>query len=224
MNVEFANKEGFLHSVNEIFRQQVYLFRAKSSVPFIIDAGANIGLSIIYFKLLYPESSIVAYEPDPLVFELLQKNVSTVAFTRIDLRNVAAWVEDTTLTFYKEGSLAGSTEVDFSRKNDTCSVRAERLKNVIQSRQVDFLKLDIEGAENKVLFDIENELRNVDRLFFEYHCVPGTKQELGNLLNMIERSGFRYSINGTYGADHPFIRPKDYEFELQMNVSCYRPQ
>jgi FkbM family methyltransferase len=41
--------------------------------PYIIDAGANIGLSIIYFKKKYPNSKIVAFEPDKLIFNILKK-------------------------------------------------------------------------------------------------------------------------------------------------------
>src|SRR5687768_2021146 len=46
----FASPSWFLHSVQEIFIDEVYRFRPSCANPLIIDCGANIGLSAIYFK------------------------------------------------------------------------------------------------------------------------------------------------------------------------------
>jgi hypothetical protein len=69
---------------------------------------------------------------------------------------------------------------------------------------VDFLKMDIEGAEAEVLLDIESELHSVQNLFFEYHSTPGKQQVLGELLSVVTKAGFRYIINGTHGPSLPF--------------------
>jgi hypothetical protein len=42
------------HSLQEIFLEETYKFTSPKPDPVIIDCGANIGLSIIYFKKLYP--------------------------------------------------------------------------------------------------------------------------------------------------------------------------
>jgi hypothetical protein len=47
--VAFADIDGYLHSVSEIFGDEVYRFQCQTVAPHIIDAGANIGLSVIYF-------------------------------------------------------------------------------------------------------------------------------------------------------------------------------
>lgn len=218
--VEFSANEGFLHSVREIFYDEVYKFRAKNTRPYIVDAGANIGLSVRYFKRLYPEATILAYEPDAAIFDILTRNVG--GRPGVELRRAAAWIEDTELTFYSEGSLAGSSEMDFANGGKATVVKAERLLDRLD-RPVDFLKIDIEGAENKVLFDIEPALGNVDHLFFEYHSVPGQKQLLSELLDLVRRAGFRYVINGAHGATHPFVDQVPHGFDLQLNVSCIRP-
>ena len=48
----------------ELFEHQIYKFKCDTETPYIIDCGANIGLSIIYFKLLFPKAEIIAFEPD----------------------------------------------------------------------------------------------------------------------------------------------------------------
>lgn len=219
--VRFSNQEGLLHSIRELFCDEVYRFRAVREDPRIIDAGANIGLSVIYFKRLYPLARIVAYEPDKALFELLRYNVG--AYSDVDLHEAAAWTSDGTLTFYSEGSLAGSTEIDFANFGKATVVRSERLLDQLAGEPVDFLKIDIEGAENSVLFDVADELSNVQHLFFEYHSVPGKDQQLGDLLNLVRSAGFRYSINGAHGARLPFVETLPHGFDLQLNVFCFRP-
>ena len=218
----YSDGKGFLHSLKEIFADEVYRFDTPTPAPFIIDAGANIGLSVLYFKRLHPRSRIIAFEPDPTIFEVLNKNVASSQLDQVDTRQAAVWTEDGELRFFSEGSLAGSSEVDLRAQGLATMVRAERLKPLLQNEKVDFLKIDIEGAENAVMFDIEDELDNVEHLFFEYHSVLGKDQMLGDLLNIASRKGFRYVINGPHGARLPFIDRKTRTFDLQLNVSCFR--
>lgn len=219
--IRHSSAGGFLHSVHEIFGDEVYRFDAAIPAPHIIDAGANIGLSILYFKRRFPDATIVAYEPDAAIFELLRGNVGHLP--GVELRRAAAWVEDTTLSFWSEGSLAGSVELDSENRNQVVNVPAERLRTELAKRPVDFLKIDIEGAENSVLFDIADALDGVGLLFFEYHSNPDKPQLLGELLNLVTRAGFRYSINGTHGPVHPFVEAINHGFDLQANVFCFRP-
>ena len=51
--------------------------------------GANIGLSVLYFKRLFPACRIYAYEPDPYIFEILQRNVTEFHLTDVTLVNEA---------------------------------------------------------------------------------------------------------------------------------------
>lgn len=221
--LRYSSAGGLLHSVREIFREEVYRFDAANGrAPRIVDAGANIGLSVLYFKRRHPDATIVAYEPDPDIFAMLKANVGDLP--GVELREAAAWVEDATLAFHAEGSLAGSLELDAEKRGRRIEVRAERLKTELAKAHVDFLKIDIEGAENSVLFDIADELANVDLLFFEYHGDPAKPQRLGDLLNLVSRAGFRYALGGAHGSAHPFTDPPPHAFDVQLNVSCFRPE
>src|SRR5688572_17057445 len=59
--ISFLSPFWFLHSVDEIFVEEVYKFKAESDHPVILDCGANIGLSLVYFKKLYPNAHIIAF-------------------------------------------------------------------------------------------------------------------------------------------------------------------
>jgi FkbM family methyltransferase len=177
----------------------------------------------LYFKRLFPDCRIIAYEPDPDIFQLLSENVKNSNLQNVELRQAGVWVEDTDLVFYSEGSLACSSMVDFISAGNTKKIRAERLRPVLQRHKIDFLKIDIEGAENRVLFDIESELENISHLFFEYHGQSRDEQLLGEMLQLVKRAGFRYVINGCHAPQYPFIQRINKGFDLQLNVSCYRP-
>ncbi len=67
-----------MHSFDEIITQEIYRFKADTDAPLILDCGANIGLSALYFQRLYPKARIMAFEPDTHNFELLTKTCRTM--------------------------------------------------------------------------------------------------------------------------------------------------
>src|SRR3989344_6241937 len=52
----------FLGMFEEIFIQKQYYFDSRNRRPLIVDCGSNIGLSVVFFKILYPEAKIIAFE------------------------------------------------------------------------------------------------------------------------------------------------------------------
>lgn len=217
----FTDAMGFLHSLDEIFADEIYKFTTEKEDPCIIDCGANMGLSILYFKKLYPESKIIGFEPDENTFDILQKNTLEYSDS-VTLYKEAVWTENTELTFFSEGSLAGSTVVDFSNKNDTKKVKAVDFKQYL-NQKIDFLKIDIEGAENQLIFDIKGHLDNVNKLFLEYHGIIDEIQNLGNILNLLTDKGFEYYIRlAGETISHPFCDEKPSSFNQQLNILCYR--
>lgn len=216
----FSDAAGYLHSVDEIFGEDVYKFTSASNSPYIIDCGANMGLSILYFKKNYPDSTILAFEPDHKTFNILKEN--TVHFHGVTLKEEAVWTHDTTLNFYSEGSLAGSAMVDFANKNDKTSVDAIDLKKHL-NKKVDFLKIDIEGAENELIFYIKDHLSQVDKMFLEYHGLIDQPQNLGEILNLLKEAGFQYYIRlAGETLQFPFCHEKPTAFNQQLNIFCYR--
>jgi len=218
--VMYSDYLGFIHSTEEIFVDECYKFNSLNKNPLIIDCGTNIGISIIYFKTLYPDAKIIAFEPDTKIFSLLEKNLAR--FNHIELHNTGVWIDDAFLNFYSEGSLAGSFVVDFENKTDIIKTPTLRLKSFL-NQKVDFLKIDIEGTENDLMADLEPELKNVENIFLEYHSITGLDQKLGEILNILSRSGFRYYIKeATNISNHPFLGISTTNFDMQLNIFGYR--
>lgn len=239
----------FIESIEEIFIDEVYKFETDNPSPVIIDCGANWGLSVIYFKFNHPRAKIFAYEADHNIFTMAVDNLKSFDFKDVYLYNNAIWDEDCNIVFSSEGSVGGSvTELDISPDEDDYKnappgtwvgnyntyfgvhkankneVRAVRLKNILKEHlKIDFLKIDIEGAEHKVILDCAEELFRVEKMFIEYHSSPGHPQLLDQILKVITESGFRYYIKeAATNYVHPFVRSRDLLYDLQLNIFCFR--
>ena len=217
----FISPTELMHGLNEIFIEEVYKQELPSK-PFIIDCGANIGLSVIYLKNLYPDAEIVAFEPDEQNFQLLQKNIASFGFKNVEVRKEAVWVENTVLQFASEGSM--SSRIGDGSSQDTIPVKAVRLKDFL-NRPVDFLKIDIEGAEFQVISDVAGQLQHVKNLFLEYHGSFRQNAELNKIFSLIVENGFSYYIKeATSVYDNPFERrsKNPLTYDVQLNIFCFR--
>ena len=72
--IYFSNFNSTLYSLEEIFFYKSIDFKAENINPVIIDAGANVGISALYYKKLYPNAEITCIEPVPQTFNNLKKN------------------------------------------------------------------------------------------------------------------------------------------------------
>ncbi|WP_289045541.1 FkbM family methyltransferase [uncultured Olleya sp.] len=223
LNFNFSDSIGFLHSFDEIFVEEVYRFESDKKSPLIIDCGSNVGLSILYFREKFPEAKIIGFEADNKIFNLLKNNISQFYNSdKIQILKKAVWTKDTILTFFTEGSLAGSLNIDFAGNNAKEKVQAVDFKKYLKE-EVDFLKIDIEGAENELIFNIKEDLKNVKNLFLEYHGLINEKQNLGDILNLLSDVGFEYYIRlAGETLKYPFCKETPKKFNQQLNIFCFR--
>jgi FkbM family methyltransferase len=216
--IYFSDGNGFLSNVKELYVEEPYFFESETDSPRIIDGGAYIGLSILYFKKLYPKANITAFEADPSTYQYLKKNVEEQALTDVETINKALWNKESTMTFYGTNAMASSLLFNVNQTGTAIEVQTISLRNWLQE-QVDFLKLDIEGAEYAVLSDVKNDLANVKRIFIEYHSNFNEPQQLDEILAILSQAGFRYYITEANNyAKKPFLGLKKDSFDLQLNI------
>lgn len=220
---ELVDSASFLSSYREIFEREIYRFRATTPEPYIIDCGANVGLSVLYFKRLYPRARVVAFEPDDQIFDVLRRNLERHGCSDVELHRRALWHEETTLNFWSEGADGGR----LSGKGGAPAVkrvRTARLRDFLD-RPVDLLKIDIEGAETEVLSDCADLLGRVEHLFVEYHSFVSAPQTLDRLTAIIAAAGFRLHVQPIAPAPHPFIgRDVDAGMDMQLNLFAFRTE
>jgi FkbM family methyltransferase len=221
--IRFSSPFWFLHSIDEIFIQEVYKFCSEKESPYIIDCGSNIGLSVIYFKTLFSKARVVAFEADPTVFDELRNNIGEYGYNDVSLVNAAVWTDNTTITFKSEGSVGGMINPTGTSETNDVQVPAIRLKEYLEE-EIDFLKIDIEGAEYLVLKDCKALLSNVRNLFIEYHEEKLDAQKLHEILQWLDHAGFKYYIKEAWNnMTNPFTKKYNDHFHSQLNIFCFRP-
>lgn len=186
-----------------IFNKKAYHFDTSTPTPLVIDGGGHIGTSTLYFKSIYPQSKIIVFEPDPHSLKLLRKNLDANKLTDIQVIESGLYSEDTKINFNNDHTDGG--KISNSGSN---SINSERLSKYINSG-VDFLKLNIEGAELEVLKELEQsgKLKNIKEMCIEWHSFAGQDQNLGELLTIFERNNFKYLINHFDYRINPRLKP-----------------
>jgi FkbM family methyltransferase len=192
-----------LYLFKEVFLSKEYYFRSEKSNPAIIDCGANIGMAVLYFKFLYPDSIIWAFEPNPLAFQLLSKNVTQNNLTNVELRNVALSNRDGSIEFFtkgKQGMLVAS--IIKERGGDECiSIPSQKMSDFIKNDKFDLLKMDIEGAETEVLEDLVSagKITNISSYIIEYHHrISHNKTSLAGFIIPFENLGYGYNVKTSF--------------------------
>jgi FkbM family methyltransferase len=216
--LEIADAASFLFMYKEIFEREIYKFQSSRKAPLIVDCGANIGMSIIYFKKLYRNAEVIAFEPDKRIFGLLQKNVSSFHLNDVELINKGLWDKETTLNFEAEGADAGRVSGN-ENDNAISTIEVVKLSGYLNNT-VDFLKIDIEGAELTVLQECKDKLTNVQNIFVEYHSFLDQEQTLEQILKILREAGFRYYIDAPgLASKNPFIEVREsLGMDMQLNI------
>jgi FkbM family methyltransferase len=205
--VKFCTYASYAHLFNEIFVDQQYHFVADRENPFIIDCGSNIGMSVLYFKMLYPRSTILAFEPDRDAFLCLVTNIRANGLESVFAEEKALSSRKGQTTLYYDRSNPGALGVSTIRERmpkEKRAVEAVRLSEYID-REVDFLKMDVEGAEGDILEEVSGrgKLSLVRRMVIEFHHhITKDRDVLSRILGLLEVAGFGYQVQAA--AERPF--------------------
>lgn len=208
-----------VHQLREIFIEENLKFIADTAQPVIYDCGANVGTSVLYFKKIFPEARINAFEAAKTMIPYLEQNLArNHASDQVELIPKAVWTSNGYVDFGSDGADSGS----LFYKNNVSKVESIRLKEwLANEKQVDFLKLDIEGAESAVIQDCNEALLKVKFMFIEYHSFIDKEQELDKILHTLSRNNFRYALTTVYAPSTKFDSKKNGSGSMDMILNIY---
>ncbi|MHA4811978.1 FkbM family methyltransferase [Flavitalea flava] len=221
--IAFKDATEFLVSIDELFINEFYKFRSHTDRPKIIDCGSYIGTSILYFKVNYPNAIVTGFEPDPSNYTLLKRNLDNWAFNDTHVFNAAIWINNDSISFTSSGNMGSKIEMGTNLPDGNGKVKCVRLSELL-NEEIDFLKVDIEGAELPVLRDCSDNLKNVRNLFIEYHGKYSKLSELNEILDILLRNDFKYYIKeGSVVHPKPFL-DKDItvDYDMLLNIFAFR--
>jgi FkbM family methyltransferase len=141
-------------------------------VDCIVDIGANVGATTVLFANEYADARVVAFEPEPKTFQLLQKN--TADFSRVEVYPHGLYDADKEATLFrdKEDSVTRSLAegIDTKPTGDTIKLRdAGKCFRSLSIDKINILKLDTEGAERHILSSIKEMLPQILVIYIEFH-------------------------------------------------------
>jgi len=229
VNVELAGRPfrvpdplSFYWSYKEIVEDRIYDFPCTNNPMRILDLGANCGLSGLFFLLRYPNARVTCVEADPKLFDILQKNLLAVdSMNPVNFVPAAVSCTAGEIDFHSSGADSGRLTPHLMLPSATHRVRSVTLDSLIEE-PIDFLKMDIEGAEIDVLLT-SVKLEAVSRIFVEYHSFMGREQRLDELLSYLRQLGFRTWIQTQYCPALPFHETRPHaDMDLQLNIFAKR--
>ena len=163
-----------------------------------MDCGANIGMAVLFFKAVRPDSEIVAFEPHPVTFARLVETIDSNGVHDVHAENAAVGDKDGTAAFYTHqsdrGSLIGSLDRSWGG-DERLEIRIVHLSGWIRE-PVDFLKIDVEGAEYDVIDDLieTDAIRWVREAAIEYHDLDTKPGRLTRMTKALEAAGFHIQV------------------------------
>jgi FkbM family methyltransferase len=174
----------------------------------IIDGGANIGLSAIWFAQQCPEAKVIALEPDSANYEILLKN--TAPFPNIIPILGGVWNRCCSLVCQNRAVRPDSFQFIECDNEAIDAIRAYDISQILQDygdQEIDILKLDVEGAEEMIFSENYNGwLDYINLLFIEFH---GSKAR-DKVERVMHDAGYEQSRSG---ENDVFMRPVGNRFD-----------
>ena len=198
--ISFLDPGSFRYLCRRVSWTAPCYFQAETETPLFSICGSNIGMSILFFKKLYPKARIVAFEPDPFTFAALSTNISQNHLSEVQLHQAALGKFDGEIEFFRDACTQSSSLMmsTVRERHDGPSIEVPALKlSTFITSAVDLLKIDVEGAEFAVLTDLANagKLRFIRRIHLEYHHhIDHSVDNLSSLLRLMEEHGFGYQL------------------------------
>jgi FkbM family methyltransferase len=180
----------------DIFKQVIigleYDIKLNFEPKIIVDCGANIGMSTLFFKRKYRNSQIISIEPDKDNYELLQKNITNIE--GVYPINKALWNHSNGVKLMLNESQDSHSAID-SSDFDTQTITIEEILDRYSFEKIDILKIDIEGGEFELFKENCAWLEKIKVIVIELHdrIKPGCTRRF---FKSIDRFDYKMVIRG----------------------------
>lgn len=203
----------------------------------VLDVGANIGYyTLLLARAVGPTGRVYAFEPDPTNFAILSRNVELNGYRNVTLVNSALWSETKTLKLYlSEENRGDHRAYASSAQRTSVEIPAISLDDYFGQAipRVDFMKMDIQGAECHALRGMKKLLDANPQMVIAMEFWPlglkaaGTSGE--EFLSLLTSRGYRFEqIGDRIGQLRPtdakaLLAGYDRGWDEFANVLCLPP-
>lgn len=193
-------------SINSVYEpfETAYFKKEIKNGDVVFDIGANIGyFTLIFAKLVGENGKVYAFEPSPDVFDILKKNVELNGYKNVVLLKKAVSTKTEKIKLYVCESGASDNHIYNSCDNrQTILIDAIALDDWFKNYdgKIDFIKMDVQGAEGKALQGMTNLLKTRKNIKMVSEFWPTGLIKSGiepkEYLNLLINCGFKlYEMN-----------------------------
>jgi len=199
MKILLSKKWGDLQILKEVFCEDYYFnkFIDLKKISTMADLGGHKGYVSLLYAGLIPNIKIVSLEPEEENYLIFEENIKNNRLEdKITLLKNAIWSQDCIKTFYKiktysAGHTFYETHLEQYEKIKH-EVKCLSLATVMKEcgfKKIDLLKIDVEGAEYEVLFNLEKTiLRNIRYILIECHRIDNNSDQ--DIKEFLEKNNF----------------------------------
>jgi FkbM family methyltransferase len=191
------------------WRQTVWLKQLLESKARLVFAGAHIGAVLAPIARELPDSDVIAFEPSPRNFRLLNMNLALNGLKNVVAKNLALGERQGRLQFTENSINTGNSRI--AREVGEISVDVETLDHVVPAswERVDLMVMDIEGSEVSAMRGADQVLRKT-----HYFCVefaPAQLAEQGSSAQEFVEIAARYFKSAyVFGDSVTFLGPQEF--------------
>jgi len=168
----------------------------------IIDVGANVGYYTLQLsQYLGNTGKIISIEPDPETCDTLKKNCQLNNLKNIIIHNCAISSKTGVITLYKSETHSGESSIystSIENKKSSISIPSYSLDDLLNTKysKIDFIKIDVEGAELDVLKGGTKTLKITKKILIELHedLLKKNKQNSEMILNLLKNNDFKIKL------------------------------
>jgi FkbM family methyltransferase len=192
------NRSDF-HMIDEIwgYRKYDYFGYRVTAGEVVVDIGANIGMFSLYAAKVCGASRVVSFEPFPDNYSMLCKNVEENQLCNVTCVNQAVAGNRGLRSLKLDPIDCGSHSLVWDSSERTVEVECCTLGDIFQRfslTQIDYLKMDCEGAEYEILENATSRLQQISRISMETHTTVDRKAE--DLEKLLCAYGFEVRLFG----------------------------
>ena len=193
------NKKKLEPRLTNLFEKIIGQLNQKKEDSYFYDVGANIGLYSWLFRKLSSNRKILAFEPDPKNFELLQMTKENSKIKNINLFNIALSNRMETVSFQQD-TLTSATgmisdgqtpwiEKYLGQETNSIQVNTDYLDNkTFKTQDPSLIKIDVEGHELEILRGGEKKLSQCKPLLLIESFPPN----LDRVVNFLTKLGYKF--------------------------------
>lgn len=164
----------------------------------VVDIGANIGSFAVPVAYREPTARLVVVEPVEANVSLLKKNIEANNLKNVSVVRAAISDQTETLIIYHgkgawhaSGSLYKIDATNSDHKEEVESLTLGALFVEYNIEVCDFLKMDCEGAEYKILFSLPDDVwKKIKKIALEFHNFEPEKNQF-DIVKLLETKGYR---------------------------------